>query len=640
MARHRNEFMTVVTVAKLLGVVVVVAALFFARDVFIPLALGLLLSFLLSPIVNRLQRMGVPNVLAVVTTATLAFVLLGVTFTLLGRELSGLITQLPQYKGELVAKARSVSGMTTGMGGGLNKLAVEVSNAMDEQVETTDKASPVLPESEQTMMQKWADKLLPADVTSDEAGNDGKTAKTAIYVKQVEKSLTLASWATTATTVLGPLATAGLVTVFALFMLIHREDLRDRVIAVISHDDYVTTTEALDEAGGRISRYLIAQTIINAGYGLVLATGLWVIGLMLTDNGTFPNAILWGALATCLRFIPYLGPTAAAIFPSAIALAVFPGYQVFMSVVLLITTLELICNNIIEPWLYGTSTGISAVAVIVAAVFWGWLWGPVGLLLSTPLTVCLVVLGRYVPGFKILATLLSDDVQIETSLRFYQRLLAADVDRAREILIEHVKEMGLDAASDEILVATLKRIRADRDSEHLTDSDADRLFALTGGLIDELKSDDQQIAETDLPLIMGANSHHFSESLLLNLLRIGGRNKFHLVGVEDDLLPQEIAGVIAKDKPCAVVVTVLPQGGFVQARFLCKTIRKEGYTCPIVVACYGKFKNFDRLFVKFRKAGATAMTTSHSQTRRKLTAIATRRDRSQPLADSNHVIVA
>lgn len=633
MVKPKSDLATIAAVAQLLAVVLTVAALFFARDVFIPLALGLLLSFLLSPVVNRLQRMGIPNVAAVVSTALVAFLLLAAGFTLLGRELTTLVGDLPQHKDELVAKARSVAGLTSGVGGSLDKLADEVSEAMEKGAETERE---VKPSENDSIFRAWTKKLLPADGSEDaEIANDGTSAKTPLFIKEVQSDLPLASWATTAGTVLGPLATAGLVSVFALFMLIHREDLRDRIIAVVSHGNYVTTTEAIDEAAARISRYLIAQTIVNTSYGFVLSIGLAVIGATMTEEGVFPNAILWGVLATGLRFVPYLGPTAAAIFPLAIALSVFPGYGVFAAVLALIVVMELLSNNILEPWLYGASTGISAVAVIIAAVFWGWLWGPVGLLLSTPLTVCLVVLGRYVPRFKILSTLFGEEVEIKASMRFYQRMLAGDEHRAAELLQHQVDHSDFNSACDEVIVPTLKRIRMDHDSEHLSATDASRLFAMAGGLIARLEKPTDAPASDpgvpaaddseDLPVVIGCTSHHFSESLVLNLLRISGAGEHALISIDDETLPQEVVRQIVESEPAVVVIVVLPQGGFAQARYLCKSIRNGKYDGPIVISCLGKFKNFDRLFVRFRKAGATSMTTSYSQTYAKVQSVVKRR---------------
>ncbi|XZE56473.1 AI-2E family transporter [Planctomycetaceae bacterium SH139] len=635
MAKPKTDLATISTVAQLLAVVLTVTALFFARDVFIPLALGLLLSFLLSPIVNRLQRWGVPNVAAVVMTAFLAFMLLAGGFTLLGRELSTLVGNLPKHRVELVAKARSVAEMTTGVGGSLDKLAEEMTEAMEEVPATArenESASEVSPE--QSVLERWVDTLLAAPALLNEVPpNDGTSADSPLYVTEIKDALPLASWATTAGTVLGPLATAGLVSVFALFMLIHREDLRDRTIAVVSHGNYVTTTEALDEAAGRISRYLIAQTLVNTSYGFVLTVGLIIISAAMTDGAVFPNAILWGVLATCLRFVPYLGPIAAAIFPLAIALSVFSGYNVFLAVLTLIVLMELLSNNVLVPWLYGASTGISAVAVIVAAVFWGWLWGPVGLLLSTPLTVCLVVLGRYVPRFKMLATLLGEEIEIKTSLRFYQRLLANDDHRAKEMLLQFADKHGFDQSCDEVLVPALKRIRNDHDAEYLSDADADRLFSMMGGLSAELSDHvlDGESPVSNLPVVVTCNSHHFSETLVMNLLRTGGHGLFQLDALEDETLPQGIGEHMLVSNPASVVIAVLPKGGFAQARFLCKSIRTEGYTGPIVIACFGKFKTFDKLFVKFRKAGATSMTTSYTQTKSELESIIAERNRIKPL---------
>ncbi|TWU16597.1 AI-2E family transporter [Allorhodopirellula heiligendammensis] len=663
MTQSKSEVATIAAVAQLLAVVLTVASLFFARDVFIPLALGFLLSFLLSPIVNRLQRSGVSNVVAVVLTATLAFVLLAGVATLIGREVTSLVGALPEHREELVSKARSMAGMTTGVGGSLDRLAEDVTDAIEnsaeEEFEAAEGTEPTddidLPfvggdddgedsadeAADKSIVQRWTDKLLPIPgMTKSKKTHDGATPKTPLYMVLVQENLPLASWATTAGTMLGPFATAGLVCVIALFTLIHREDLRDRIIAVVSHGNYVTTTEAMDEAAGRISRYLIAQTIVNTSYGLVLTIGLTIIGSTMTQDGSFPNVILWGALATCLRFVPYIGPVASAIFPLTMAFAVFPGYGVFIAVAALIITMELLSNNILEPWLYGASTGISAVAVIFAAVFWGWLWGPFGLFLSTPLTVCLVVLGRYVPRFKMLAILLGEEVQIDTSMRFYQRLLASDAHRARTILQDHLAEHDMETTCDMVLIPALKRIRADHDAEHLSDKDANRLFALVGGLIEKLDTrddsgkTDKEHAESEadtasspeLPTVIGCTSHHFSEALILNLLRIAGEGVYQLTAIDDETLPQDVGQQVVQSNPPVVVIVVLPKGGFAQARYLCKSIRSEGYRGAVVIACIGKFKNYDGLFVKFRKAGATSMTTSYSQTSAKIQSILSRKD--------------
>jgi predicted PurR-regulated permease PerM len=658
MSHTKADLAALTFIAKWVAGVLFVAVLYWAKDVFIPLALGLLLSFLLSPVVNRLQRLGMSNLLAIIFTATLAFALLAGGFTLIGRELSNLIGDLPKYKNELVSKARNVAGLTTGVGGQLDELASEVAEAMDSQSKERELKNA-------SLLQRWTDDLFPASAQRDRTkANDGSSSKSPLYVQPVAQEIPLHTWATTAGSVLGPLATAGLVTVFALFMLVHREDLRERFIAVISHNNYVTTTEALDEAGQRISRYLVAQTIVNTSYGFVLAIGLILIGLFMTPDGFFPNAVLWGIIAALLRFVPYAGPVVGAMFPLAISLSVFPGYGVVTAVLALIVVMELLSNNVLEPWLYGASSGISTVAVIVAAVFWGWLWGPVGLLLSTPLTVCLVVMGRYVPGFKFISTLLGEQVAVRSYIRVYQRLLAGDYERARAILLEHVRDHDLGSTCDRVVVPLLRRVRTDATADYLSEGDVNRIFSLMGGMIEAMVDAVDQSQEKSaqaavalqtstptqpshaeapssaadprhgedvslsdkvsptLPIINGCMTHHFSEGLVLNLLRAAGKSSYSLQSIDEQSLPEDIAQQIVQDNPIAVVLVVIPKGGFAQARYLCKTIREAGYRSPIVVCCLGRFKNFDKLFLAFRRAGATNLTTTFSQTQDKLKSLA------------------
>ena len=237
---------------------------------------------------------------------------------------------------------------------------------------------------------------------------------------------------------LGPLGTAAIVIVFVLFMLIQREHLRDRIIRLAGTRRVYVTTQAIDEAAGRVSRYLMMQLVINATYGLAVATGLFFIGV--------PNAILWGLLATVFRFVPYVGPWVAAIMPIALALAVFEGWTRPLLVIGMFVVIELLSNNIMEPWLYGSSAGMSTVGIIVAATFWTWLWGPVGLMLSMPLTVCLVVLGRYVPALSFISVLFSDQPALQYGVRFYQRLLAFDDHEAGDLVATFLKDGSLDEA--------------------------------------------------------------------------------------------------------------------------------------------------------------------------------------------------
>ncbi len=708
----RSDLATITTVSQFVGFVLLVGVLGLAQAVLVPFALGLLLSFLLSPLVNLLSRRGVNNALAVVVTGALAFIVFVGGLALIGREVSTFVVDLPKYKEELLNKARTIANLRSSVGGSFGSLMGEMTTVMEDAdqdpkgdkpgaADTTAMGTDKLDDTEgspespsgvplspppvnvegsgiissedpsgrtgrissrsdartlgpteraqgQWWLEDYADRVFSRAERRATNVHDGTSPNSPLYTTVVETGATpFLSWAGTVGTVLGPLGTLGLVFVFTLFLLVYRDDLRDRIIAVISRGNYVTTTEALDEVSYRISRYLIAQSILNFGYGLVMFIGLYLIGLFLAPDGTFPNAILWGVLAGVMRFVPYAGPVVGASFPLTISLIVFPGYSVFAAVLVWVVCIELASNNLIEPWVYGSSTGISSLAVIFGAVFWGWLWGPVGLLLATPLTVCLVVLGRHVTRFKIFATLFGGELHVSPSIRFYQRLLASDTHRAREMLNGYIAENGIVKAGDDVLVPTLKRLRQDRTSEELSGENSAGLLRAIEQLLGEVnaestkeceaakqvakelaKSSDDPLVEsptveelltlTQLPQVYGVAAHHVAEELSLRFLSKAMCNNCRLEVAEHNELPSSVTEWVAKESPAAVVIGIVPLGGFVQARYLSRSMREQGYTGPIVVACFGRFKNYDRLFMRFRKAGATYMTTSMEQTHRKL----------------------
>ncbi len=271
---------------------------------------------------------------------------------------------------------------------------------------------------------------------------------------------------------------AGLVIVLVIFMLVQREDLRNRLIRLVGYGRLTFTTSALEEAGQRISRYLLMQTIINSSFGLTVGWVLYLIGI--------PYAVLWGFFAAGLRFIPYVGAFAATIMPSALSLAVFQGWLWPILVVGIFVALELICNMVLEPLLYAESAGVSGVALLVAVAFWTWLWGPIGLVLATPLTVCVVVLGKYLPRLDFIGVLMSDQPAMESNISYYQRLLAMDQAEAAEIVEEHLKNHPAEQIYDEILVPALISARSDRDLGRLTADGEQFIFRATREILDDL----------------------------------------------------------------------------------------------------------------------------------------------------------
>jgi predicted PurR-regulated permease PerM len=277
---------------------------------------------------------------------------------------------------------------------------------------------------------------------------------------------------------ISPIGTVAIVMVFTIFMLIRWEDLRNRFIRLAGHRHLNVMTQALDEAGHRVSRYLFLQIVVNVLYGLVIAIVLHFIGLS--------NALLWGVTAALLRFLPYVGPLLGAALPTLLALAIFDDWKRAVIVLVTYTIVELIVGNAIEPVLYGQHVGLSSLAVLVAAVFWSVLWGPVGLVLSTPLTVCLVVMGRYVPHLEFLDVLLGDDPVLLPQTHYYQRLLASDQPEAKEVLDQYLKEHSLEELYDQVLVPALRLAEEDRHTNALDERTERFIDRTTRDIIEEL----------------------------------------------------------------------------------------------------------------------------------------------------------
>jgi predicted PurR-regulated permease PerM len=435
------------------GGALIVGVLYVGRDVLIPLAIAILLSFLLSPIVTAMGRVRIPRVAAVVLTVLVAFALIGGFGLLVGTQATQLASELPTYQNNIAEKLRGLreasprGGVVEGLTGMFEALRDEVESDEDEE-------PPEYPIVEVRQPPRSAFDVL-RDVASP---------------------------------LLGPIGKLGLVIVLVIFILLEREDLRNRLIRLIGPNMHVTT-EVLDEAGYRVSRYLLMQLVVNVTYGIPLGIGLYFIGI--------PNAALWAVLAIMLRFIPYLGPVLSAFFPLMLAIAVDPGWTTLLMALGLILVLELVSNNFIEPWLYGASTSISAVAIIISAIFWTTLWGPIGLLLATPLTVCFAVAGRYFPGLRFLDIMLGSAPALALHERFYQRLLAGDADENVRIAEKYLDEHSLVELYDDIALPALKLAAADNARGSLS-SERRLIVARTAlEVVNELVEHDEKITPAD-----------------------------------------------------------------------------------------------------------------------------------------------
>jgi predicted PurR-regulated permease PerM len=433
-----------------------VMVLYFGREIFVPLVIAVLLSFVLAPLLRLFRRCHagrVGGVLAAVTVASVIILSLGGVLT---QQIAQLAENLPRYQITISEKIHSLRGAASAPGifsrlfGMFGSLRREISKP--EAPAGTDGVGAVHSEGAQP-------KPVPVEIQQ-------PPPKPLEIVKTIAGPL------------LAPLATAGIVIVFVIFILLFREDLRDRFIRLTGVRDLGRTSEAIDDAGDRLSRFFLAQTGINAGFGIIIGTGLWLIGI--------PNPVLWGIVAALMRFVPYIGAFVAAAFPVALAIAVDPGWSMLAWTVGLFLIVEPILGQFVEPLLYGHNTGLSPVAVVVAAAFWTWLWGPIGLLLSTPLTVCLAVLGRHVERLEFLDVLLGDEPALTPEQSFFQRTLAGDADEAADQAEKFMRDSSLCDFYDQIAIPGLLLARTDEQRGALDSARLAEIKQTLEGVVDDL----------------------------------------------------------------------------------------------------------------------------------------------------------
>ena len=399
--------------------VVVVAALYFAREVLIPITVAVILAFMLAPLVSRLKRWHIPHAGAVLLSLLVALGIVGVVGGVIGTQVAGIAQDIPQYTATITRKVQAVQGMTLGR---LTGLTQRLDKTMGRTAQEATEAQ------------------------TGEAAD--KTGKPQIVQIQAPPTSAMELARTVLAPVVDPLSTLLIILIVTVFVMMQHEDLRDRMIRLFGSNDLQRTTMALDDAGHRLAKYYVAQLGINACFGVVVGVGLWLIGV--------PSPALWGVTSAVLRFVPYIGPVIAAILPIALAAAVAPGWTMALWTLGLFVVAESVTGQVIEPLVYGHSTGLSPAAVVIAAIFWTWVWGPIGLLLSTPLTLCLVVLGRHVDQLEFLDVLLGDRPPLTPVENFYQRMLAEDPDEALQQAELLLKQRSLTSYYDEVAMKGLQ----------------------------------------------------------------------------------------------------------------------------------------------------------------------------------------
>ena len=537
-----------------------------AKPVFVPLALAILFAFVLSPVVAWGQRLGLGRTASTMATVLVAFVVLGVLGFVITSQIAALASELPQHQSEIEKKLERLRGGD----GPFSRLATMVEELSDEPAAT----------------------------------EEGAAAPVRV---QIEPRPDLAETLEPVVTLLEPVATAALVIVLAVFVLVGRDDLRSRLLASLGQSRLIGTVRAIEDSTDRVGRYLLMQLLVNAALGSVFGIGLFLLGV--------PYAALWAVLMALFRFIPFVGTWIAVLLPLSLSFATVPGWQQPLMILGYFAVLDIVTANIVEPLLFGHHTGVSPLALLLAAAFWAWVWGPMGLLLSTPLTVCLAVVGQHFAPVRALGLLLGDKRGLPPHVEFYQRVLA-DGGQAGEPVVIDAAARGTLAAADDVLLPALLMARRDRAAGALTMAEESEVRAAVLGAIAPLLAANRGVSPAAERLaIVGMPAHDECEEVPLQLLssileQRGGR----ATTLTSRLLPSEIVRQVGATGAPAVVISTMAPGGLPQTAYLCRQLREQYPELLIIVARWGTVQNYDELLVRLRKAGASYLTTSLAQT--------------------------
>lgn len=537
---------SLVTLAATILTVITVAVLYWAKAIFVPVALAIFLAFVLYPPVMWLQHRGLGRTLAVIVmVGTVVLVALGIGFGV-AHQVVALAETLPDRKDAIKAKVAAAKTWVVGDGSSrFGQLVNDLGEIIDPK-----------PQNQQGVVV--------------EPPSPGLASRLDQYVSPVAEML-------------GQGAFTFILTVF---ILIRREDLRNRLIRLLGEGKVTTTTRAVDDATRRISRYLLVQLLINTGFGLLVAIGLFVLGV--------DYALLWGFIATLMRYVPYIGTWIGLIPPVLFSFATAPdwggGWGQPLAVLALFIGLEVVCNNVLEPWLYGSSMGLSEVAQLVAAGFWAFLWGPIGLVLSGPMTACLLVLGRHVRRFEFLEVLLGDTPALEPRVAFYQRLAARDQDEAADIALETAGKEGPDVALETVIVPALCLARRDLDEGDLDPKDfqfAIRAAREVADEVAELREVAAVEADGERVRVLIAPTRDEAEHVAADILAGAldpARWEVRVTG--EEALASELVAAIQEFRPAVLVLATLPPGGLSHSRYMVSRVRTK---CPGVRVIVGRW---------------------------------------------------
>jgi predicted PurR-regulated permease PerM len=555
-------------VGPLLVLAVTVLILYFARDLLIPFAFALTLAFLLAPAVTRLEVRRVPRVIAVALTGIIAFTLICGVGYVVARQLLNVARNLPAYRLSIQQKIASVHSPAeqslqkafTAIDDISGDLAIGASNSVIAANKPSVQPQPVrIVDQDRTQLQSTTELLL---------------------------------------RFLRPVGTFGVVIVFTIYLLMKREDLRHRILLLAGMGRISVMTQALQEAATRISQYLLFQVAVNAAYGTLWGCGLFLIGV--------PNATLWGVLAGILRIVPYVGTTTSLVLPLVLSVAIFSSWVPTLLILGLFLTLELSATNFVEPWLFSSRTGISSLALLAMAIFWALLWGWPGLILSTPLTVCIVVMGRYVPQMSFLHTLLGTDAELSAEALFYERLLAMDQREAHAVANRFLESKSLVELYDSVLIPALALVEQDRHQGTLDDARCNFFFLSIGELVAELTDYHPQGSAGEIPSVVPiAQQNDFAvvcisasdeadELTTQMLVQVMERASHQTLLLSANSVSGEILDSLGYEPNTVIFISALPPFAFSQARAICQRVRSHLPNNRIIIGLWSPTEDPDQ----------------------------------------------
>jgi predicted PurR-regulated permease PerM len=580
-------------VITFLLVVVVIACMALAKPVILPAAVAILLAFILNPFVAALDRRGIPRVPSVVAVVLVTGAILGCVGWILASQMVQFLNQLPSYQDNVTHRVQELKASSK------DSIVAKVEDFIENV--TAAATSPIQESAKEALQHR-----------NRQAGKGPNASGQQVLVVNADSpTAQLGPWVTTADTLFEFLASAALVAVLVIYVLINREEIRNRLLRLIGEGHMTLTTKALDDAAQGLSGFLLAQLMINASFGIVVGIAVWAVGL--------PYPLLWAVCSTFLRYIPFVGPWIALLFPLTLSLALATGWTKPLVIVAVFIGFELLANLVLEPLLYGQRMGVAPAPLLIAIAFWSWLWGAMGLVLAVPLTVCLVVLGKHVPQLKFFDIMLGDEPALTADVHFYQRLLAHDQDEALEVITARLQEIPLPQVFDEIVVPALISAHTDFNNEALSEVDLTAVLVEVRELIEEMGPEPSDApaesnAATRIAVLGCAARDAGDETALEMLQRIVDPAVCRIEFVSTDRLASEVVEMVAEEHPSIVCIASLPPGGLAHTRLLCKRLRGRYADLKIVVGRWGLQAGIERNRDQLTAAGANYFATSLRET--------------------------